>query len=77
MSAIAEVAPTEVYDLAAQGLVSTSWRQPGLTAELTRVAMTRFLEAMPSIDEGNGVYQAARARLASGSVDAGTAVPPA
>ncbi len=32
VSATAEVAPTEVYDLAAQGLLSTTWRQPVLTA---------------------------------------------
>ncbi len=47
-------------------------------SELTGVGTTRLLEAILSVDAGNPFYQADRARLATGSVAAGTtAVPPA
>ena len=45
-TAIAEFEPTEIYNLAAQSFVPTSWKQPVLTAEFTGVAVTRMLEAM-------------------------------
>jgi hypothetical protein len=45
--------------------------------ELTGVGILRLLEAIPTVDPGIRFNQADRARLASGSVEAGTtAVPP-
>src|SRR5260370_11883355 len=39
--------PTEVYNLAAQSFVPTSWQQPVLTAEFTALGVTRLLHAIP------------------------------
>jgi GDPmannose 4,6-dehydratase len=57
-SALAEVRPQEVYNLAAQSFVPTSWSQPVLTAEFTAVGVTRLLEAIRSVDPGVRFYQA-------------------
>ena len=45
VSALHESTPREVYNLAAQSFVPTSWNQPVLTAEFTGVGVTRMLEA--------------------------------
>src|SRR5881398_827432 len=45
-SVLAEIQPDEVYNLAAQSFVATSWNQPVLTAEYTAVGVTRMLEAI-------------------------------
>ena len=42
--------PDEVYNLAAQSFVPTSWTQPVLTAEFTAVGVTRLLEAIRQVD---------------------------
>ena len=39
--------PTEVYNLAAQSFVPTSWNQPALTGDVTALGVTRMLEADP------------------------------
>ena len=41
-----EVKPDEVYNLAAQSFVPTSWKQPVLTGEFTAIGVTRVLEAI-------------------------------
>ena len=41
--------PDEVYNLAAQSFVPTSWTQPVLTAEFTAVGVTRMLEAIRQV----------------------------
>jgi len=41
-----EAKPTEVYNLAAQSFVPTSWKQPVLTGEFTAIGVTRMLEAI-------------------------------
>ena len=41
--ALEEAKPTEVYNLAAQSFVPTSWKQPVLTAEFTAVGVSRIL----------------------------------
>ena len=41
-----EANPDEVYNLAAQSFVPTSWKQPVLTAEFTSIGVTRMLEAI-------------------------------
>ena len=42
--------PTEVYNLAAQSFVPTSWNQPVLTGEFTGLGVTRMLEAIRQVD---------------------------
>jgi GDPmannose 4,6-dehydratase len=63
VSAIAEVEPREIYNLAAQSFVPTSWRQPVLTAEFTGVGVTRLLEAVRSVDPTIRVYQASSSEM--------------
>ena len=63
VSAIAEVEPAEIYNLAAQSFVPTSWRQPVLTAEFTAVGVTRLLEAVRSVDPGIRFYQASSSEM--------------
>jgi GDPmannose 4,6-dehydratase len=62
-TAIAEFEPTEIYNLAAQSFVPTSWKQPVLTAEFTGVAVTRLYEAMRSVKSGARVYQASSSEM--------------
>ena len=44
--AIKETQPDEIYNLAAQSFVPTSWNQPVLTGEFTALGVTRMLEAI-------------------------------
>src|SRR3989344_4972889 len=46
INAIKEASPDEIYNLAAQSFVPTSWVQPVLTAEFTGLGVTRLLEAI-------------------------------
>jgi len=62
-SALAEVRPHEVYNLAAQSFVPTSWSQPVLTAEFTAVGVTRLLEAIRAVDPGIRFYQASSSEM--------------
>ena len=62
-SVLAEVRPDEVYNLAAQSFVPTSWRQPVLTAEFTAVGVTRLLEAIRSVDPSIRFYQASSSEM--------------
>jgi GDPmannose 4,6-dehydratase len=55
--------PHEVYNLAAQSFVPTSWSQPVLTAEFTAVGVTRMLEAVRSIDPSIRFYQASSSEM--------------
>jgi len=63
ISALEESAPTEVYNLAAQSFVPTSWRQPVLTAEFTGVGVTRMLEAIRAVDPEIRFYQASSSEM--------------
>ena len=56
-------APTEVYNLAAQSFVPTSWEQPVLTTEFTAVGVTRLLEAIRDIDPSIRFYQASSSEM--------------
>ena len=47
IDAIDDVRPKEVYNLAAQSFVPTSWKQPILTADVTALGVTRVLEDLP------------------------------
>jgi GDPmannose 4,6-dehydratase len=55
--------PHEVYNLAAQSFVPTSWSQPVLTAEFTAVGVTRILEAIRSVDPSIRFYQASSSEM--------------
>jgi len=62
-NAIREAEPTEVYNLAAQSFVPTSWRQPVLTAEFTAVGVTRMLDAIREVDPEIRFYQASSSEM--------------
>jgi GDPmannose 4,6-dehydratase len=55
--------PNEVYNLAAQSFVPTSWNQPVLTAEFTGVGVTRMLEAVRAVDPDIRFYQASSSEM--------------
>ena len=58
-----ESRPQEVYNLAAQSFVPTSWNQPVLTAEFTALGVTRVLEAIRLVDPGIRFYQASSSEM--------------
>jgi GDPmannose 4,6-dehydratase len=60
---IREVRPHEIYNLASQSFVSTSWEQAVLTAEFTAVGVTRLLEAVRLVDPGIRFYQASTSEM--------------
>jgi GDPmannose 4,6-dehydratase len=62
-AALREARPHEVYNLAAQSFVPTSWNQPVLTAEFTAVGVTRVLEAVRAVDPGIRFYQASSSEM--------------
>jgi GDPmannose 4,6-dehydratase len=55
--------PHEVYNLAAQSFVPTSWSQPVLTAEFTAVGVMRMLEAVRAVDPTIRFYQASSSEM--------------
>ena len=55
--------PTELYNLAAQSFVPTSWSQPVLTAEFTAVGATRVLESIRHVDPSIRFYQASSSEM--------------
>jgi GDPmannose 4,6-dehydratase len=63
VSALRTAEPTEVYNLAAQSFVPTSWNQPVLTAEFTGVGVTRMLEAIRTVDPNIRFYQASSSEM--------------
>jgi GDPmannose 4,6-dehydratase len=62
-SLIAQTRPTEVYNLAAQSFVPTSWEQPVLTCEFTAAGVTRLLEAIRTVDKSIKFYQASSSEM--------------
>jgi GDPmannose 4,6-dehydratase len=63
VSALRTSEPHEVYNLAAQSFVPTSWNQPVLTAEFTGVGVTRLLEAIRTVDPDIRFYQASSSEM--------------
>jgi GDPmannose 4,6-dehydratase len=55
--------PTEVYNLAAQSFVMTSWAQPVLTGEVTALGVTRVLDAILTVDPTIRFYQASSSEM--------------
>jgi len=62
-SALMESQPDEVYNLAAQSFVQTSWNQPVLTGEFTALGVTRLLEAIRNINPKIKFYQASSSEM--------------
>ena len=60
---IKKVMPDEVYNLAAQSFVPTSWSQPVLTGEYTALGVTRMLEAIRLIKPTIRFYQASSSEM--------------
>ena len=60
---LAKVQPDEIYNLAAQSFVPTSWEQPVLTAEFTGVGVTRLLEAVRGVCPKARFYQASSSEM--------------
>ncbi|MBI2402810.1 MAG: GDP-mannose 4,6-dehydratase [Gemmatimonadetes bacterium] len=58
-----DVQPDEVYNLAAQSFVPTSWTQPVLTGEFTALGVTRILEALRLAHPGARFYQASSSEM--------------
>jgi GDPmannose 4,6-dehydratase len=61
--AIRRAGPTEVYNLAAQSFVPTSWNQPVLTGEFTALGVIRMLEAVRQVDPSIRFYQASSSEM--------------
>ena len=63
VSALQQVEPDEVYNLAAQSFVPTSWNQPILTGEFTALGVTRLLEAIRLVNPRIRFYQASTSEM--------------
>ena len=63
VNALREVRPSEVYNLAAQSFVPTSWVQPSLTGEFTAIGVTRVLDAVRLVDPEIRFYQASSSEM--------------
>lgn len=63
LEAIGDIKPREVYNLAAQSFVPTSWSQPLLTGDVTALGVTRLLEAIRMVDKSIRFYQASSSEM--------------
>jgi len=63
ISILEQVRPRELYNLAAQSFVPTSWAQPVLTAEFDAIGVTRLLEAIRLVDKSIRFYQASSSEM--------------
>lgn len=61
--AVEKSEPDEVYNLAAQSFVKTSWNQPLLTGEFTALGVTRMLEAVRTVNPKIKFYQASSSEM--------------
>ncbi len=64
-----EYKPTEVYNLAAQSFVATSWSQAVLTGEVTALGVTRLLEAIRLVNPKARFYQASSSEMFGKAVE--------
>ena len=60
---IKEAEPDEIYNMAAQSFVPTSWAKPLLTGEFTALGVTRMLEAVRSVGTNIRFYQASSSEM--------------
>lgn len=63
LSMFEEYKPTEVYNLAAQSFVPTSWNQPAFTGDVTALGVTRMLEAIRFVNSKIKFYQASSSEM--------------
>jgi GDPmannose 4,6-dehydratase len=63
ITALQKTQPDEVYNLAAQSFVPTSWSQPVLTGEFTALGVTRMLEAVRVVNPALRFYQASSSEM--------------
>ena len=63
VAALEQYKPDEVYNLAAQSFVATSWSQAVLTGEVTALGVTRLLEAIRSVNPKTRFYQASSSEM--------------
>jgi len=63
IGALTDIRPREVYNLAAQSFVPTSWQQPILTGDVTALGVTRLLEAIRVVDRSMRFYQASSSEM--------------
>ena len=63
ISILQEHQPDEIYNLAAQSFVPTSWEQPVFTGEVTALGVTRILEAVRTVDQSIRFYQASSSEM--------------
>ena len=63
ISMVEESKPDEIYNLAAQSFVPTSWNQPILTGEFDALGVTRILEAVRLVDKKIRFYQASSSEM--------------
>src|SRR3954452_11707425 len=63
LSILREHRPSEVYNLAAQSFVQTSWTQPVFTGETTALGVTRILDAIRIVDPDIRFYQASSSEM--------------
>jgi GDPmannose 4,6-dehydratase len=63
ISVLKETQPHEVYNLAAQSFVPTSWKQPVLTSEFTAIGVTKLLESLRLVDPQIKFYQASSSEM--------------
>ena len=61
--AVREIKPTEIYNLAAQSFVQTSWNQPVFTGDVTALGVTRILDAVRTYDPSVRFYQASSSEM--------------
>lgn len=63
IKALEEARPDEIYNLAAQSFVPTSWSQPVLTGEFDALGVTKMLEAIRQVDTKIRFYQASSSEM--------------
>ena len=63
LALLEEYEPIEVYNLAAQSFVPTSWNQPALTGDITALGVTRILEAIRFVNSKIRFYQASSSEM--------------
>ena len=63
ISVLQKSEPAEVYNLAAQSFVPTSWSQPVLTSEFTAIGVTRMLESIRLVNKNIRMYQASSSEM--------------
>jgi GDPmannose 4,6-dehydratase len=61
--ALIEAQPDEVYNLAAQSFVQTSWQQPVFTGDVTALGVTRILDAIRHVNKNIRFYQASSSEI--------------